>query len=139
MVGADLVADCLRGRVENGKSGGGIAYGYRALKSLTSNGEPERGLREIDEGQAAIIGHIFEDYAHRNKSPKVIAAALNKERIPDLRAKARSTAIAGAARASSITNSMLGRSSGTGSASSRTRPRAHASPASIRKVNGSAR
>jgi site-specific DNA recombinase len=37
----------LRGRVEKGKAGGGLCYGYRVLKQFDGNGEPVRGDREI--------------------------------------------------------------------------------------------
>src|SRR3546814_9097116 len=33
----------MRGRIENGKSGGGIGYGYAVLKQFDANGEPIRG------------------------------------------------------------------------------------------------
>jgi len=45
----------LRGRVEAGKSGGGLCYGYRALKQFDASGERIRGEREIDEAQATIV------------------------------------------------------------------------------------
>jgi DNA invertase Pin-like site-specific DNA recombinase len=37
----------LRGRVEKGKAGGGLCYGYRVVKKLDANGDPLRGDREI--------------------------------------------------------------------------------------------
>jgi site-specific DNA recombinase len=33
----------LRGRVEDGKSGGGLCYGYKVVKKLDAHGEPIRG------------------------------------------------------------------------------------------------
>ena len=79
---ADKTRRGLRGRVENGKSGGGIAYGYEVLRSVDAQGNPVRGERGIHKGQAAIIQRIFEDYALRNLSPRAIAAQLNREGIP---------------------------------------------------------
>ncbi len=79
---ADKTRRGLRGRVENGKSGGGISYGYRVPKMFDANGQAIRGEREIDESQAAIVRRIFEDYAHANTSPKSIAATLNREGVP---------------------------------------------------------
>ena len=79
---ADKTRRGLRGRVEKGKSGGGIAYGYKVVKQFDANGEAIRGDREIDEGQAEIVRRIFQEYGHENKSPKAIAAQLNKENIP---------------------------------------------------------
>ena len=70
----------LRGRVEQGKSGGGISFGYRVVKKLDPNGEPIRGDRAIDEEQAAVVRHIFEQFAS-GVSPRAIAKALNTERI----------------------------------------------------------
>ena len=72
----------LRGRIEKGKSGGGIAYGYKVVKCFDANGEAIKGDREINEAQAKIIRRIFNEYAYQNKSPKAIAAQLNKEGIP---------------------------------------------------------
>ncbi len=72
----------LQGRVVNGKSGGGIAYGYRVVQQVDSNGEAVKGDREINEEQAEIIRRIFREYAYENKSPRAIAARLNQERIP---------------------------------------------------------
>ncbi len=79
---ADKTRRGLRGRVEKGKSGGGIAYGYKVVKQFDVNGEAIRGNREIDEDQAEIVRRIFQKYGHENKSPKAIAAQLNKEGIP---------------------------------------------------------
>jgi len=79
---ADKTRRGLRGRVEKGKSGGGIAYGYRVKKQFDANGEAIKGDREIDEGQAEIVRRIFREYGHENKSPKAIAAQLNKDGIP---------------------------------------------------------
>ena len=78
---ADKTRRGLRGRVEQGKSGGGLAYGYKVVKKMNSEGEAIRGDREIVEEQANIVRRIFEDYAYKNKSPKAIAAQLNKEGI----------------------------------------------------------
>lgn len=71
----------LRGRIEKGKSAGGISYGYRVVKKFDEHGEPVRGEREINQDEAQIIRRIFHDYAHKNKSPRAIAAQLNKEHI----------------------------------------------------------
>ena len=79
---ADKTRRGLRGRVENGKSGGGISYGYRVRKMFDAHGQPLKGDREIDESQAAIIRRIFQEYAFENISPKKIAARLNEEQVP---------------------------------------------------------
>lgn len=79
---ADKTRRGLRGKVENGKSGGGIAYGYRVVKQFDIHGQAVRGEREIDPEQAIIVRRIFTAYAVQNKSPKAIADELNKEGIP---------------------------------------------------------
>jgi site-specific DNA recombinase len=78
---ADKTRRGLRGRVERGKSGGGIAYGYDVVKRFDEEGNPLRGDRTVNQDQAATIRRIFEEYA-RNKSPKAIASQLNKEGVP---------------------------------------------------------
>jgi len=79
---ADKTRRGLRGRVEKGKSGGGLAYGYSVARALDAQGEAIKGEREINEDQAWIIRRIFEEYGVRNQSPKAIAEQLNKEGIP---------------------------------------------------------
>ncbi|UUP17070.1 recombinase family protein [Nitratireductor thuwali] len=71
----------LRGRVENGKAGGGLCYGYRVMKKTDANGELMRGDREIVPEEARIIRRIFREFAS-GKSPKAIAVDLNKAGIP---------------------------------------------------------
>ena len=78
---ADKTRRGLRGRVEKGKSGGGLAYGYKVVKKFTPQGEAIRGDREIDDTQAEIVQRIFREYALENKSPKSIASDLNEECI----------------------------------------------------------
>ncbi|MGH6829291.1 MAG: recombinase family protein, partial [Rhizomicrobium sp.] len=78
---ADKTRRGLRGRVEQGKAGGGLCYGYRVVTTVDSRGEPVRGERVIEPGQAAIVRRIFEEFAS-GKSPRAIAADLNREGIP---------------------------------------------------------
>ena len=68
------------GRVEAGRIPGGLSYGYRAIRAFAANGEVERGLREVDEGEAAVVRRIFELYAD-GESPLAIAKILNAEGI----------------------------------------------------------
>lgn len=70
----------LRGRVEDGKSGGGLCYGYRVLKKVDERGDPIRGDREIDPAQANVIRRIFRDFA-KGTSPRTIAKTLNDEGV----------------------------------------------------------
>src|SRR5687768_4088507 len=66
---ADKTRRGLRGRVEKGKAGGGLCYGYRVFKKFDANGERVRGDREIEEDQAEIIRRIFREFAS-GKSPR---------------------------------------------------------------------
>lgn len=79
---ADKTRRGLKGRIVKGKSGGGLAYGYKVKKHFTPDGEIIRGEREIDEAQAKIIRRIFREYAYFNKSPKTIASDLNRQGVP---------------------------------------------------------
>ena len=45
----------LEGRVRQGKSGGGNAYGYNVVKKVDAAGEPIRGERKINEAEATIV------------------------------------------------------------------------------------
>jgi hypothetical protein len=78
---ADKTRRGLRGRIEAGKSGGGNSYGYDVVKSFSEAGKPERGERRINETEATIIRHIFNEYA-AGKSPKAIAYILNRQKFP---------------------------------------------------------
>lgn len=65
----------LRGRIEDGKSAGGLCYGYRVVRVL--EGQP-RGEREIHHGEAAIVQRIFRAFV-AGVSPKAIGKTLNAE------------------------------------------------------------
>jgi len=71
----------LRGRVEKGKAGGGLCYGYDVVKRVDSEGEPVRGERKINEAAGAVIRRIFREFA-AEKSPRAIATDLNRDGIP---------------------------------------------------------
>ena len=71
----------LRGRVENGKAGGGLCYGYDVVKRLDASGEPVRGERTINRPQAEVVRRVFHDFA-AGLSPRAIARRLNDEGIP---------------------------------------------------------
>lgn len=43
----------LRGRVENGRSGGGLCYGYDVVRQFNAAGEADRGERTINEVEAS--------------------------------------------------------------------------------------
>lgn len=64
----------LLGRILAGKSGGGLAYGYRIP-------DAKIGEREIVDTEARVVRRIFDEYASGN-SPRKIAKRLNEEGIP---------------------------------------------------------
>ncbi|GAL97029.1 DNA resolvase [Acetobacter tropicalis NRIC 0312] len=68
----------LYGRIKDGKSGGGLCYGYDVLKLRDAEGERICGERAINNEQAQIVRRIFQQYAD-GKSPKAIALTLNAE------------------------------------------------------------
>jgi site-specific DNA recombinase len=69
----------MRGRVELGKAGGGLCYGYRVVRQL-QNGVMTTGEREINSEEAAVVRRMFESYA-AGASPKQIAKTLNTEGV----------------------------------------------------------
>ncbi len=77
---ADKTRRGLRGRVELGKSGGGLCYGYRVARPTSPN-EPASGGREIVHVEAEVIRRIFRDYA-AGVSPMALAKRLNAEQVP---------------------------------------------------------
>jgi site-specific DNA recombinase len=83
---ADKTRRGLRGRVEAGRSGGGICYGYDVARSGGAEAE-ERGKRSINEAEAKIVREIFEEFAV-GRSPRAIAKSLNERRIPGPSGKA---------------------------------------------------
>lgn len=77
---ADKTLRGLRGRVEAGKAGGGLCYGYDVLKRADAAGEPIRGERQVNAAEAAIVRRIFREFA-AGKSPRAIALDLNREGV----------------------------------------------------------
>ena len=77
---ADKTRRGLRGRVEQGKSGGGVTYGYDVVRKIGEDGEATTGERTINPEQAEIVRRIFREYA-KGKSPRAIAIDLNNEGV----------------------------------------------------------
>ena len=71
----------LEGRIRQGKSGGGLSFGYEVVHKIDASGEAERGKRRINEAEAAIVCRIFQEFA-QGRSPRAIAQSLNKEGMP---------------------------------------------------------
>ncbi|WP_291980991.1 recombinase family protein [Luteitalea sp.] len=74
---ADKTRRGLRGRVELGKAGGGLCFGYRIVRTF-KDGVVSTGEREVVPEEADIIRRIFKDYI-AGISPKQIAKDLNRE------------------------------------------------------------
>ncbi len=71
----------LEGRIREGRSAGGISYGYDVVRETNAHGEPVRGKRAINEVEAKVVHRIFDAFVS-GQSPKVIAHALNHEGVP---------------------------------------------------------
>jgi hypothetical protein len=69
----------LRGRVEDGKSAGGLCYGYGVVRTLNA-GAVTTGEREIVPEEARVVERIFRDFV-AGVSPKQIAKNLNREKV----------------------------------------------------------
>ncbi|MFB0488055.1 hypothetical protein ABIE45_000641 [Methylobacterium sp. OAE515] len=78
---ADKTRRGLRGRIEDGKSGSGLCFGYDVVKSFDAQGQPIRGDRTINQAEAAVVRRIFKDYL-AGKSSRTIAFELNREGVP---------------------------------------------------------
>jgi site-specific DNA recombinase len=98
----------LEGRVRQGKSGGGICYGYDVALEHDARGEPIRGGRRINEAEAAVVRRVFTEFA-TGKSPRRIAIDLNREAVPGPAGATwgQSTINGNAARGSGILNNEL--------------------------------
>ena len=71
----------LRGRVEQGRSTGGKAFGKQDVKEVDAEGERVRGKRVIDADEAALVRRIFSEFS-TGASPRAIATRLNQEGVP---------------------------------------------------------
>ena len=71
----------LRGRIEAGRSGGGLCYGYDVVCEATPDGKPAPGARRINETEADVVRQIFRAFAS-GRSPRRIAFELNRAGIP---------------------------------------------------------
>lgn len=70
----------LRGRIEDGKSAGGLCYSYRVVKAL-NGGTVTTGEREIELAEAGIVERMFREFV-AGVSPKQIAKNLNRAGVP---------------------------------------------------------
>jgi DNA invertase Pin-like site-specific DNA recombinase len=105
---ADKTRRGLEGRVREGRSGGGLCFGYDVVGEYDARGEPVRGGREINEAQAAVVRRVFSEFAD-GKSPRRIAIGLNQDHVRGPRAGEwdASTINGSAARGTGILNNEL--------------------------------
>ena len=78
---ADKTRRGQRGRVEKGKAGGGLCFGYDVVRGLGTEGQPITGERRINAAEAEVVRRIFRDYA-AGFSSRTLAVALNREGVP---------------------------------------------------------
>lgn len=106
---ADKTRRGLRGKIEKGKSGGGLAYGYKVVRQFTPQGEAIKGDCKVDEKQAQVVRRIFHEFAILNKSPKSIAHGLNSDGVvgPSKKQWSQSTINGNRKRGTGILNNLL--------------------------------
>src|SRR5690606_24499215 len=76
---ADKTHRGLRGRVESGKAGGGLSYGYRVVRMMSGT-TVSTGEREIEPPEAEVVERIFREFVS-GRSPKQIAKTLNQQGV----------------------------------------------------------
>ncbi len=78
----------LSGRIKDGKSAGGLSFGYKVPRDDRDN--PVVGQLEINPEEAVIVRRIFREYAE-GRSPLKIAAGLNADGVPAPRSGGKSS------------------------------------------------
>src|SRR5262249_49695802 len=78
---AQKVRRGLEGRVGEGRSGGGLCFGYDLVQVHDARGELIHGGRTINQAEAAIVRRIYTEFAN-GKSPRRIAIDLNRATVP---------------------------------------------------------
>ena len=78
----------LIGKIEAGKSAGGLSYGYSTRR--TASGEVVKGELDLNTVETPIVERIFKEYA-AGKSPIHIASSLNADGIPAPRGRGNSS------------------------------------------------
>jgi site-specific DNA recombinase len=77
---AQKVRRGLEGRVREGRSGGGLCFGYDVIREHDARGELIHGGRRINEAEATTVRRIFAEFA-AGRSPRAIAHRLNTNGI----------------------------------------------------------
>ena len=104
---ADKTRRGLRGRVEAGKSGGGLCYGYDVVKRADTAGEPIYGERRINPAEAENVRRVSKNspLASRHAgSPLGSMRNAYRDRLAGPGATRQSAAMSAAAPASSTTS-----------------------------------
>jgi DNA invertase Pin-like site-specific DNA recombinase len=70
----------LEGRIRQGRSGGGLCFGYDVVRKTRADGTIEAGERRINLCEANIVRRIFREYS-QGVSPREIAKRLNREGV----------------------------------------------------------
>jgi len=98
----------LEGRVRQGRSGGGLCYGYDVVREVDAAGNPVAGGRRINLAEAEIVRRVFREYA-AGRSPRAIAHGLNADGIaaPSGRGWGQSTLNGNAERGTGLLNNEL--------------------------------
>ncbi len=112
----------LEGRVRQGRSGGGICYGYDVIRELDVHREAVNGGRRINDLAAGVVRRIFAEYApgaRRAPSPRRSTATALPVRAASPGTPRPSMAIGAEAPASSTTSSMSAGWSGIAGATRR--------------------
>jgi len=78
---ADKTRRGLRGRIEAGRSGGGLCYGYDVMRESVAGAAVNAGGRRINDAEAQVVREIFRRFA-AGESPRRIAFGLNAGKIP---------------------------------------------------------
>jgi site-specific DNA recombinase len=105
---ADKTRRGQRGRIELGKAGGGLCYGYDVVRTIGADGAPTAGERKINEAEAEVVRRIFSEYA-AGRSSRTIAIGLNAKGVsgPQGRAWGPSTIHGSVQRRNGILNNEL--------------------------------
>ncbi len=105
---ADKTRRGQRGRVEKGKAGGGLCFGYDVVRTMGVDGQHTTGERRVNEAEAEIVRRIFREYAGGGSSRR-IALDLNAAGIagPQGRAWGASTIHGNVQRRNGVLNNEL--------------------------------
>jgi DNA invertase Pin-like site-specific DNA recombinase len=73
----------LEGRVRQGRSGGGLCFGYDVILEQDARGEPVLGARKINEVEAAVVRRIFQRLRRAAHRGQLLSSSMQTG-LPDL-------------------------------------------------------